>query len=171
MILCAWNTSALATAKVYPASLPQNQDHATWRGPVFKVPETKDNRLILYLETMNNESLEITGTPVRFVLAGRISVFRKRRRSLSERRRSRSGVIKSPNRWPPGLPGPVVPTSIHGRKAACRPARSGPTIGRCSGAEKRRLPAKPRTPQEVRPSPVGLSAEGPSTSMWNMCYS
>jgi len=32
---------------------------------------------------------------------GRMSVFRKRRRSLSERRRSRSGVKKSPNRWCP----------------------------------------------------------------------
>jgi sialate O-acetylesterase len=62
---------------VYGASLPQNQDRPTRRGPVFKAPETKDNRLILHFETMNNESLNITGTPVGFVLAGEDKRFQE----------------------------------------------------------------------------------------------
>jgi hypothetical protein len=77
VILCAWNTSALAMAEVYRASLPQNQDCPTRRGPVFKAPETKDNPLILHFETMSNKALKITGTPVRFVLAGEDERFRE----------------------------------------------------------------------------------------------
>ena len=64
-------------AEVYRASLPQNQDRPTWRGPVLKAPETKDNPLILHFETMNTEALKITGPPVGVVLAGEDKRFQE----------------------------------------------------------------------------------------------
>ena len=71
-----------AMAEVYAASLPKDKEPPTWRGPVFKSLETKDNRLILRFETMNNEALKITGTPVGFVVAGEDGQFQEAQAEL-----------------------------------------------------------------------------------------
>jgi len=59
-----------AMAEVYAKSLPEGAKPPTWRGPVFKSLEAKDNRLILHFETMKDEPLKLAGTPVGFVVAG-----------------------------------------------------------------------------------------------------
>ena len=102
---------------------------------------------------------------------GRMSVFRKRRRSLSERRRSRSGVKKSPNRWCPVCLGrSCLHRFMGGKRPADQPVPDR-QLADVAGRRRAVCQRTPRTPEEVRPSQVGLSAEGPSTSMWNMCYS
>ncbi len=58
-----------AMAEVYPDSLPDKAKRPTWRGPLLKSAEPKGDRLVLHFETMGNEALKLTGTPVGFVVA------------------------------------------------------------------------------------------------------
>jgi len=59
-----------AMAEVYAKSLPHGQKPKTWGTPVFKSAETKGNKLIVKMETMNGEALVLKGEPSGFVLAG-----------------------------------------------------------------------------------------------------
>jgi sialate O-acetylesterase len=71
-----------AMAEVYTNSLPDKTNHPTWRGPVFKSAETKGDRLVLHFETMADEPLKLTGTPVGFVVAGEDRKFQEAQAEL-----------------------------------------------------------------------------------------
>jgi sialate O-acetylesterase len=64
-----------AMAEVYPKSLPAGKRPPTWGTPVFKSAETKDNKLIVRMATMDGEALVLKGEPAGFVVAGDDKLF------------------------------------------------------------------------------------------------
>lgn len=138
----------------------------------FQGAGDKRQRLILYLETMKDGALKIVGTPVGFVLTVEDRHFQEAQAELV----GKTSVAV----WSDKVSKPVTARFARADRAYINSwAESGlPTNPfrtdnwpMSQGGEGPFASAPPRTPEEVRPSQVGLSAEGPSTSMWNMCYS
>ena len=71
-----------AMAEVYADALPDKTRRPTWRGPIFRNAETKGGRLVLHFETMADEPLKLTGTPVGFVVASEDRKFQEAQAEL-----------------------------------------------------------------------------------------